>query len=72
LLFTQEEEVDAHALRQGGWAISAIVCHPGDDRKSIRLVVTGERAVGVGVPAAWRWLEPLAPMTARPCVGGAL
>ena len=64
--------MDAHALRQWDWSISAIVCHPGDDRMIMRSVVIGKRAVGVRVPAVWRWRDPFTPMTQGRCIGGAL
>lgn len=45
-MLTQEEDVDAHALRRQGWTISAIARHLGRDRKTIRAYLNGERAAG--------------------------
>jgi hypothetical protein len=47
-MLTQEDDVDAHALRTGrGWTISAIARHLGHDRKTIRAYLNGERVAGV-------------------------
>ena len=57
-MLTQEDDVDAHALRKRGWSISAIARHLGHDRKTIRGYLTGERSAGVraaaGPPSAIR------------------
>ena len=45
-MFTQEEDVEAHALRKRGWSISAIARHLGRDRKTIRRYLSGERRPG--------------------------
>jgi transposase len=45
-MLTQEEDVDAHALRRQGWTISAIARHLGRDRKTIRAYLNGERVPG--------------------------
>jgi len=50
-MLTQEDDVDAHALRKRGWSISAIARHLGHDRKTIRAYLNGERTAGVRVPA---------------------
>ena len=50
-MLTQEDDVDAHALRKRGWSISAIARHLGHDRKTIRAYLNGERVAGVRVPA---------------------
>ncbi len=50
-MLTQEDDVDAHALRKRGWSISAIARHLGHDRKTIRGYLNGERAAGVRAPA---------------------
>ena len=50
-MLTQEDDVDAHALRRRGWSISAIARHLGHDRKTIRAYLTGERAAGARAPA---------------------
>ena len=46
-MLTQEDDVDAHALRKRGWTISAIARHLGHDRKTIRAYLNGERSAGV-------------------------
>ena len=46
-MLTQEDDVDAHALRKRGWSISAIARHLGHDRKTIRAYLNGDRAAGV-------------------------
>ncbi|GAA4996564.1 hypothetical protein GCM10023205_82240 [Yinghuangia aomiensis] len=51
-MLTQEEDVDAHALRRQGWSISAIARHLGRDRKTIRAYLNGERTPGERRPAA--------------------
>jgi transposase len=50
-MLTQEDDVDAHALRKRGWSISAIARHLGHDRKTIRVYLAGERAAGVRAAA---------------------
>ena len=50
-MLTQEDDVDAHALRKRGWSISAIARHLGHDRKTIRAYLSGERVAGVRAPA---------------------
>lgn len=46
-MLTEEEFVEATALRRRGWSISAIARHLGRDRKTIRAYLAGERAPGV-------------------------
>ena len=46
-MLTQGEDVEAHALRERGWSISAIARHLGHDRKTIRGYLNGERQPGV-------------------------
>jgi transposase len=46
-MLTQGEDVEAHALRQRGWSISAIARHLHHDRKTIRGYLSGERQPGV-------------------------
>jgi len=46
-MLTQEDDVDAHALRKRGWSISAIARHLGHDRKTIRAYLNDERSAGV-------------------------
>ena len=50
-MLTQEDDVDAHALRKRGWSISAIARHLGHDRKTIRAYLNGDRVAGVRAPA---------------------
>jgi transposase len=50
-MLTQEDDVDAHALRKRGWTISAIARHLGHDRKTIRAYLAGERSAGARAPA---------------------
>ena len=50
-MLTQEDDVDAHALRRRGWTISAIARHLGHDRKTIRAYLNDERAAGVRAAA---------------------
>ena len=45
-MFTQEEDVEAHALRKRGWSVSAIARHLGRDRKTIRGYLSGVRSPG--------------------------
>jgi hypothetical protein len=45
-MLTQEEDVDAHALRRQGWTISAIARQLGRDRKTIRAYLNGEQVPG--------------------------
>lgn len=50
-MLTQEDDVDAHALRKRGWSISAIARHLGHDRKTIRAYLNAERVTGIRAPA---------------------
>ncbi|QLH19349.1 IS21 family transposase [Streptomyces sp. Rer75] len=45
-MLTQEEDVDAHALRRQGWTISAIARHLGRDRQTIRDYLNGKTVPG--------------------------
>ena len=45
-MLTQGEDVEAHALKQRGWTITAIARHLGRDRKTIRAYLSGERSPG--------------------------
>ena len=45
-MLTQGEDVEAHALRERGWSISAIARHLGRDRKTVRGYLNGERQPG--------------------------
>ena len=50
-MISQEEDVEAHALRKQGWTISAIARHLGRDRKTIRAYLNGQREPGRRKPA---------------------
>ncbi len=50
-MLTQGEDVEAHALRERGWSVSAIARHLGRDRKTVRAYLNGERAPGRRRPA---------------------
>jgi transposase len=45
-MFTGNEDMEATALREQGWSISAIARHLGRDRKTIRAHLNGERVAG--------------------------
>ena len=45
------EDVEAHALFNRGWSVSAIARHLGRDRKTIAGYLAGERTPGVRRPA---------------------
>ncbi len=45
-MFTQEESVEAHALKARGWSISAIARHLGRDRKTVRAHIERAREAG--------------------------
>src|SRR5271154_7298814 len=47
VMLTQGEDVEAHALRERGWSISAIARHLGRDRKTVRGYLSGARQPGV-------------------------
>ena len=57
-MLTHGEDVEAHALRQRGWTISAIARHLGRDRKTVRGYISGERVPGVRARSAPDPLEP--------------
>jgi len=57
-MLTHGEDVEAHALRERGWTISAIARHLGRDRKTVRAYLNGERVTGVRVRRAPDPLEP--------------
>ena len=46
-MITHGEDVEIRALRRQGWSISAISCHLGLDRKTVRAHRAGDREVGV-------------------------
>ena len=56
-MLTQGEDVEAHALKERGWSISAIARHLDRDRKTVRSYLNGDRQPGVRVTAV---LDPLA------------
>lgn len=45
-MLSWEDDVEAHALRQRGWSISAIARHLGHDRKTVRAYLRGDRVPG--------------------------
>lgn len=60
-MLTEEEFVEATALRRRGWSISAIARHLGRDRKTIRAYLAGERSPGPrrrAVPDHFALFEP--------------
>jgi transposase len=56
-MLTQGEDVEAHALKERGWSISAIARHLERDRKTVRSYLSGEREPGVRVTVV---VDPLA------------
>ena len=60
-MLTEEEFVDASALRRRGWTISAIARHLGRDRKTIRAYVEGTRQPGLRRRAVSDHFEPFEP-----------
>ncbi len=50
-MLAQGESVEAHALRERGWTISAIARHLGRNRETVRAYLIGERMPGVRAPA---------------------
>src|SRR5580692_12754543 len=50
-MLTQGESVEAHALRERGWSVSAIARHLGRDRKTVRAYLSGQREPGKRKPA---------------------
>jgi len=57
-MLTHGEDVEAHALRQRGWTISAIARHLDRDRKTVRGYLEGTRVPGVRARSR---PDPLAP-----------
>jgi transposase len=53
-----EEAVEAHALRQRGWSISAIARPLGRDRKTVRAYLAGERKPGARRRSALSLVDP--------------
>lgn len=60
-MLTQGEDVEARALRQRGWSISAIARHLDRDRKTVRAYLRGDRRPGVRASSR---PDPLAPFAA--------
>jgi len=60
-MFTSGEDVEAHALKQRGWTISAIARHLDRDRKTIRAYLFGKQSPG---PRQGSEPNPLEPFTA--------
>ena len=50
-MLAQGESVEAHALRERGWTISAIARHLGRNRETIRDYLDGKRVPGVWAPS---------------------
>jgi len=50
-MLTQGEFVEAHALRERGWTVSAIARHLGRDRKTVRSYLAGKTTPGQRKPA---------------------
>jgi transposase len=57
-MLSLEEEVEAHALRQRGWSISAIARHLGIDRKTVRGYLNGDRVPGQRARSTPVLIEP--------------
>ncbi|MGH9047173.1 MAG: Mu transposase domain-containing protein [Acidimicrobiales bacterium] len=57
-MLTHGEDVEAHALKQRGWTISAIARHLGRDRKTVRAYINGTRVPGVRQSSREDPLEP--------------
>lgn len=64
-MISQEEDVDAHALRRQGWSIGAIARHLGRDPKTIRAYLNGEHTPGQRKPSGVDAFEPYAAYVAR-------
>jgi len=65
-MLTHGEDVEAHALQERGWTISAIARHLGRDRKTIRAYLDGERTPGVRARSTPDPIEPFTKyLTAR-------
>ena len=60
-MLTQEEDVEASALKKRGWSIAAIARHLGRDRKTIRAYLSGERRPSERRPAVADNFAPFEP-----------
>nr|MDA8333027.1 helix-turn-helix domain-containing protein [Candidatus Dormibacteraeota bacterium] len=60
-MITRGEDVEASALRQRGWSVSAIARHLGRDRKTVRAYLNGDQEAGVRRSAAPDRLGPFVP-----------
>ena len=59
-MLAQGESVEAHALRERGWTISAIARHLGRNRETIRDYLDGKRVPGVRARAGEDAFAPFA------------
>lgn len=57
-MLSREADVEAHALREQGWTISAIARHLGHDRKTVRAYLEGRRVPEVRVRREPTTVEP--------------
>ena len=57
-MLSREADVEAHALREQGWTISAIARHLGHDRKTVRAYLLGARVPEVRVRREPTTVEP--------------
>ncbi|MEV6259129.1 IS21 family transposase [Nocardia sp. NPDC051911] len=57
-MLSLEADVEAHALREQGWSISAIARHLGVNRKTVRAYLNGERVPGHRKRTVPRVIEP--------------
>jgi transposase len=64
-MISQEEDVDAHALRRQGMSISAIARHLGRDPKTIRAYLNGDRTPGQRKASGVDAFEPYAAYVAQ-------
>lgn len=60
-MLTQEEDMEASALRKRGWSISAIARYLGRDRKTVRAYLSGERRPGERRPGVSDNFAPYEP-----------
>lgn len=60
-MLSEEEHVEAAALKRRGWSVSAIARHLGRDRKTVRAYLQGEREPGRRRPAVPDAFAPFQP-----------